>query len=135
ISDCVNEDNLSEVIQFAKSLSMRTGAVIVITGSTDIIADKDKANIVRNGHPMMSKISGTGCMLTSVIGAFCAANPADIMEASTAATCAMGICGELAYKRVVKDESGTSSLKVHLIDYMSKLDLKLLDEWARVKVR
>ena len=94
-ADKVTDDNINEVISFAKSFSKKTGAVIAITGAIDIVADQNKAYIIKNGHPMMSKITGTGCMLTAVIGSFIGAND-NYLDATATAICAMGLCGELA---------------------------------------
>ena len=122
ISDAIREDTIEEAISFAKSLSKKTGAVIAMTGAIDIVADSQKAYIIRNGHPMMSKITGTGCMLTAMIAAYCASNKESVLEATAAAVAAMGYCGELAYKQMKKTNGGTSSLRIHLIDAISKLD-------------
>ena len=45
---------------------------MVITGETDLVADADKLYFVKNGHPIMGQVVGTGCMATSIIGAFAA---------------------------------------------------------------
>ena len=79
ISDIVTENNIDEAIALAKELSKKTNAVIAITGVIDIIADSKKAYIIKNGHAMMSKITGTGCMLTAMIAAYCASNTNDIL--------------------------------------------------------
>lgn len=135
IADAITSDIIDTSIQFAKDLSRRTGAIIAITGAIDIIADSVKAYVIKNGHPMMSKITGTGCMLTAVIGAFCAANPQNLLDATAAAVCAMGLCGELAFEKVQQHNDGTSSFKIYLIDYMSKLDSNTLKEGAKIEVR
>lgn len=135
VSDAVTENNLDETISFAKELSARTNAVIVITGAIDIVADSNKAYIIRNGHPMMSKVSGTGCMLTAVIAAYCAANPDNHLDAAAAAVCAMGLCGELAYDKVVKNDAGTSSYRTYLIDAISRLDAKTLEGGMKIEIR
>jgi len=126
VSDAVTEKNLDESISFAKDLSARTGAVITITGAIDIVADSKKAYLIRNGHPMMSKVSGTGCMLTAVIAAYCAANPENHLDAAATAVWVMGLSGELAYDRLVKNEGGISSYRTYLIDAISNLDAKTL---------
>ena len=122
ISDRITENNIEEVIAFAKQLSKKTGAVIAITGTIDIVADSSKAYIIRNGHAMMSKITGTGCMLTGMVAAYCAANPQNILEATVAAVSAMGYCGEIAFAQTQKENAGTSSFCMHLIDAVSQLD-------------
>lgn len=135
VSDRVTSENLDEVVAFAKKLSKKTNAAVTITGAIDIVANSEKAYIIKNGHPMMGKITGTGCMLTSIIGAFCGANYENILEASATALCAMGLCGELAFKKVEESDGGTSSFKMHLIDYMSKLNYQMLKDGAKIESR
>lgn len=135
ISDAVTEENLDETISFAKELSSKTNAIIVITGAIDIVADSNKAYVIRNGHQMMSMVSGTGCMLTAIIAAYCAANPDNHLDAAAAAVSAFGLCGELAYEKVVKNDTGTSSYRTYLIDAMSKLDAKTLKGGMKIESR
>ena len=118
ISDIVTENNIDEAIALAKELSKKTNAVIAITGVIDIIADSKKAYIIKNGHAMMSKITGTGCMLTAMIAAYCASNTNDILEATAAAVYA-----------------GTSSFRMHLIDAISKLDDETLTGGCNIEIR
>jgi hydroxyethylthiazole kinase len=54
VNDIVTEENLEDTVLFAKELSKRIKAVIAITGAIDIVADENKAYIIRNGHPIMS---------------------------------------------------------------------------------
>lgn len=131
ISDAVTEQNIVQAVSFAKQLSKKTGAVIAITGAIDIVADSNKAYVIRNGHAMMSKITGTGCMLTAMIAAYCAANPNDILKATVCAVSAMGYCGELAFQKC----SGTSSFRMHLIDEISKLDDETLQGGCNIESR
>lgn len=132
VADVVTDDNLKETVDFAKKLSKTTGAIIAITGAIDIIADADHAYITKNGVAAMSKITGTGCMLDGVIAAYLAANPEQPLKAVVAAIAAEGLCGELAAKKVSAEGSGTSSLRMHLIDAMSNLDGDTLEKGAKV---
>lgn len=133
--DAITNDNLDNAISSAKKLSQRTGAVIAITGAADIVADGQKAYIIKNGHPTMGKITGTGCMLTAMIGAFCGANSKKQLDAAAAAVCMMGLAGELAFDKIVKNNSGTSSFRIHLIDFISKMDEEALKAGAKIEIR
>lgn len=135
VSDIVTEENLNEAVEFAKKLSEKTGSIIAITGAIDIIADNNKAYIVKNGHAMMSKITGTGCMLTALITAFCGANTDNLLDATATAVAMMGLCGELAYENVIKNNGGTSSYRTYLIDEISKITSKTLEEGTKIEVR
>ncbi len=135
LADSINEENLDEVVEYIKSLSEKLSSVIAVTGAIDIVSDSKKTYIIRNGHPMMGKISGTGCMLSSIIGAYCGANKDNIVDATAAAVCIIGLSGELAYEKILKNDEGTSMLRSHLIDFMSKIDDKILEEGAKFEIR
>ena len=135
VSDAVTEENLGEAVSFAQALSAKTGSVIAITGKIDIVADSKKAYIIRNGNGLMSKITGTGCMLSTVIAAYCAANQDNMLEATAAAVCAMGLSGELAYDRLLKNDGGTSTYRTYIIDYMSKMNNEMLQGGMKVESR
>lgn len=133
--DTTESKNTDGVINFAKSLAKTTGSVIVITGSTDIVADERSAYIVKNGHPMMSRVTGTGCMLTAVIGCFLGANQNAVLDATAAAVASMGLCGELAYQKLYELDGGTNTYRTLLIDFMSKLDVETLKAGAKIESR
>lgn len=125
--DALNDGNINEAVRFAKALSATTGAVIAITGAIDVVADSDKAYMIRNGHPLMSKVTGTGCMLSAVIGSFCGANQEDLLDATAAAVASMGLCGQLAHGKMKAVDGGTSTYRSFIIDCMSKLNSDVLN--------
>lgn len=135
VADSVTDESIDEAVNFIKNLSHSLSAVVAVTGAIDIVADSNKAYIISNGHPFMSKISGTGCMLSSIIGAYCGANNNNILNATSTAVCAMGLSGELAYEKMKMNDDGTSLLKSHLIDFMSKINEEMLMEGAKIEVR
>lgn len=134
VADKVTEETIDSVIAFAREFSIKTGAVIVITGATDLIVDSRTAYAVKNGHAMMSKVTGTGCMLSSIMSAFIAANGENTAEACLAAVCAMGICGEKAFARLGEGD-GNSTYRNMIIDAMYNLTAKELEEEAKYEVR
>ena len=84
VADKVSEENLDSAVAFAKAFAEKTGAVVAITGAIDIVADGKKAYCIRNGHPMMSSITGTGCQLSAMTAAYVTANPEHPLEAAAA---------------------------------------------------
>ncbi|WKY45377.1 hydroxyethylthiazole kinase [Eubacteriaceae bacterium ES2] len=133
IADIVTDQNLSEVIAFANRFAADTGAVIVITGAIDIIANGKSACVIKNGHPMMSKITGTGCMLSALLTAFIVANQDQIFKAAIAAVCAMGLCGEMANERM-SNKDGNSTYRNYLIDAVFNLDGDTLESGAQYEM-
>lgn len=108
--------------------------MIAITGAIDIVADRDIAYCIRNGHPAMSRITGTGCQLSAMMTAYITANPENVSRAAAAAVCAMGLCGEKAVARMSK-EDGNSSLRNYIIDAVCHLTPDALEEGANYEVR
>ena len=131
--DRITGNNLSEIAEFAKRFAADTGAVIAITGETDVVADSRQAWGIFNGHPMMSRVTGTGCQLSALTAAFAAANPENILEAAAAAVCVMGVCGEQASKRLAPAE-GTMTYRNYIIDAVSLLDGKSLEKYEKCRI-
>ena len=119
--DAVTEETIPEGIALAQQLWAQTGAAVAITGVIDLVADGDGAYVIRGGHPMLSRITGSGCMLSAVCGAFLAACPDKPAMAAAGAVSSMGLCGEIAAARLREGE-GTGSFRTYLMDAMSLLD-------------
>lgn len=119
--DTITETSLDEAVKMAMQMSETFKAVVAITGAIDIIADGKRAYVIRNGHEKMQFITGTGCMLTSLIGAYVAANPKNLLEAVTTAVCLMGLSGESAWADCEKNNLGVGTMKGRLIDFVGTL--------------
>lgn len=134
MADVVTEETLPESIALAKEFSRQTKAVIAITGAIDIVADRETAYVIRNGHSMMSRVTGTGCMLSAMTTAYVVANPDHPTRAVAAAVTAMGLCGEIAQNRLTELD-GNASYRSHLIDVIYRLTGDALDAGARYEVQ
>lgn len=95
----------------AKMLAKQTGSIVVVSGETDYITNGEEVRTVRNGHPMMTQVTGMGCTATAVVAAFAAINP-DTTEAATHAMAVMGIAGEIA----ASQSRGNGSLQINFLD-------------------
>lgn len=128
--DAADSDSgrLDDALAIARSLAGRQNGVVAITGATDIISDGNKTFCIENGHPMLSSLTGTGCMCTSLIGSFCGAN-ADPLPAAAAALLTMGIAGEIAFEKAGK--IGTGSFRTALHDAVSRMSADTLKRRAR----
>lgn len=134
VADQVTEQNLDQAVAFAKSFAAKTGAVIAITGAIDIVADGQTAYCIRNGHPMMSKITGTGCQLSAMTAAYLAANPTEPLAATAAAVCAMGLCGQKAHGRLGAQD-GNLSYRGYIIDAIDHLTPDELERGVMYELR
>ena len=106
-------DNASAVVE----LSRKTGAVVVASGETDYISDGIRVFEVRGGTAWMSRVTGTGCMLSSLLGAFLAIENSAL---SAAACCAMmKAAAEQALEETIRRQGGTGTFHICLIDSLS----------------
>lgn len=132
--DAITEDNLTDMMEVAKSLASKIGSIIAVSGVIDIITDGSQTVVLRNGCATMARVTGSGCMLTSLIGAFCGAMPEDSFSATVAAMAAMGVCGELAEEQRLKRGTGNATFRIDLIDAVFNLTEKQLMEGIRYEV-
>lgn len=131
--DIIKEDNLEKNIKMAKVLSKKLNTVISISGEIDIISNSEKSYLVRNGHEIMPFITGTGCMLSALTGAFIGANKDEILQASLCATLVMGISGERAYEKMIENKAGTSTFRNYLIDEVYNMTYEKIRENSKVE--
>lgn len=135
IADKVTEENIDDVIKSLKEFSKQTGAVIIVTGEIDIVTDDKDAYIIKNGHAVMSSITGTGCMLSAMTCAYICANTDNMLKACLASVCLMGYAGEKAYEKMVETKAGNSSFRNYLIDAIYNMSGEELDKGAKYEHR
>ena len=132
--DAVTEENLHRAVALAQELSRRTGAVIAVSGAIDVVADAERAAIFRGGCATMARITGSGCMLTSLMGAFCGAMPEQPFEAACAALGAMNLCGEIAEARRIEKGTCNATFRTDLIDAVFNLTEENLEKGVRYEI-
>lgn len=131
--DSISENNIFQGIEIAKQLSKKTGAVVAISGEIDIVTNFEKTHLIRNGHQLMTKITGSGCMLTAIIATYCGANYDSILDSVAAAVSSFALSGEFAYDKMLENKSGISSFKTYLMDYMGKMNSNLLNGGIKIE--
>ncbi len=113
----------------AKAAARRLRCVAAVTGAVDYISDGERVVAIRNGHPMLSKVTGTGCMATALAGAF-AGTGGDPLTTAVGGVALMGIAGELAFQRA--GELGTGSYRAAIIDAVSRMTPEIFEERAKI---
>jgi len=117
-----------DMIKIAQVLARKRKATVVVTGKEDIVTDGKKAYIIKNGHPMMTHIVGTGCMAASVIGTFAAVEK-DLVYAASAGLA----CFEIAAECAVRSSAGPGTFKEKLFDCLYHLDRKTLEKKQKIE--
>ena len=131
--DEITEENLSAAVSMAEELAKKLHSVIAISGKTDVISDGKRSCILRNGCATMARITGSGCMVTSLIGAFCGACE-DIFLAACAAMAAMGISGEIAEEKRLRNGTGNATFRNDLIDAVFNMTEEKMKEGVRYEL-
>ena len=126
----MEEAAMNSVEENAKRLSQEMGAVVVVTGNADIVTDGKTLYCVHNGHSMMKTVTGSGCQLSSLLGAYVTANPEKPLQATLAAVCAMGLSGEIAHERL-SPLDGNASYRNYIIDAIYNLTPEVLEKGAK----
>jgi hydroxyethylthiazole kinase len=116
-----------DLASLAKSLSQERDCVVVITGQEDVVAGGGKYYLVKNGHVLMSRVVGTGCMATSVIATFAAVEKDLVLAASSGL-----VCFEVAAELAAKDSSGPGTFKEKVFDHLYSLDKKTINKMQKV---
>ncbi len=131
--DEINEENLSAAVSMAADLAERLHSVIAISGKIDLISNGKESCVLRNGCATMARITGSGCMLTSLIGAFCGAYE-DSFLAACAAMAAMGISGEIAEEKRLRNGTGNATFRNDLIDALFNLTEEQLKQGVHYEI-
>ena len=132
--DAVTEENLSAVVEMTATLARETGSIIAISGVLDVISDGTQTMVLRNGCATMARITGSGCMLTSMIGAFCGAMKEDCFAATCAAMAVMGVAGEMAETLRLQKGTGNVTFRADLIDCIFSMTEEKLTEMVNMEL-
>ena len=128
-SHCVPEGDTPEMF-YSRRLAALSETVVICTGAADIVTDGETMFCIRNGHPIQKQITGAGCMLSALTGAFLAAEHS--VESCAAVVCAMGLAGELAASRMGTSD-GNATCRNYLIDAIFNMTDEQLEEGARLE--
>ncbi|MFX3623568.1 MAG: hydroxyethylthiazole kinase [Ectobacillus sp.] len=111
-------EGAGNVVELAQTAARTLNVAVAITGKEDVVTDGSTTYAVSNGHPLLTKVTGTGCLLTSVIGAFAAVEQ-DILKAAASALVSYGVAAEIAAVR--KGEEGPGSFQMEFLNQLAKV--------------
>lgn len=111
--------------ELAVRAARQLGVTVVVTGAVDIATDGETVYRIANGHPILTKVTGTGCLLSSVIGAFVAGSEQPLLSAAAALTC-YGVAAERAVASLTQGANAAAeplpgSFQIALLDQLAAL--------------
>jgi len=110
-------------VQAAWKLAHEADCIVSLSGETDYITDGKSIIAIKNGSPLMPKVTGMGCTASALTGAFVAVNR-NYLCAAAHAMAVMGIAGEIAASR----SAGPGSLQLNFIDVLYNISFIDLEQ-------
>ena len=113
-------DPAGRALAAAQMLTERYGCVVCVSGPEDhVLAPDGRHAVLRNGHSLMTRVTGVGCSASALVGAFAAVQP-DAWRACTSAMAYWGVVGQIAAERMAPD-TGTGRYAGALLDVAGTL--------------
>jgi hydroxyethylthiazole kinase len=120
--------SVEDAAEAARVLAGELGTTLAITGPVDLVTDGARVVRVKNGHPLMAIVTGTGCTATAAIGAFLAVDPEPVRAAATALAY-FGLAGEVAAQKA----GAPGSFMIQLLDALYTISPDQLAAGCRIE--
>ena len=130
--DIITSQNLKANGEIIAKTAEKLNTVILASGPIDILSDGKTTISIHGGDEMMPLITGSGCMLSSIVGSCVGAtNP---FEGALLAILIMNKAGEKARAKVDENDLGTGSFRTFLIDALNKTDVDELVSESKIEI-
>ncbi|QCU77008.1 hydroxyethylthiazole kinase [Citricoccus sp. SGAir0253] len=100
----------------AARVARATGGAVAVSGAVDLVLDAGRQARVARGTALLTRVTGTGCLLGALTAA-CTAVETDPFRAALAATTWLDLAGERAAGRA----AGPGSFRLHLLDALDEV--------------
>lgn len=111
----------------ATAAAKEFNAVVAVTRPVDYVSNGKEIYAIYNGHELLGMVTGTGCMVTAITGAFIATE--EPLRATVSALAIFGIAAEKASEET--EYSGSFYIKLY--DWLYRIDHNLTKEKAKVE--
>ncbi|MGC6767060.1 hydroxyethylthiazole kinase [Enterococcus sp. LJL128] len=121
----------ADIVAAAEQTAKNYASLVAVSGETDIITDGQMTYIVENGTPFFTTMTGAGCLLSCLCGAFLSVSKEDQLEAVLAAHAGYAIAGERTSDKL--SGLAVGSFRTGLLDELSALNEETISRSARVR--
>ncbi|MBE2896406.1 hydroxyethylthiazole kinase [Pasteurellaceae bacterium HPA106] len=122
-----------DVAEMASSVANRYQCVVVVSGAVDVISDGTRIARVSNGTPLFPRITGSGCLLSAVCGAYLALSKEDHFHALWQACRDYAIAGQRAAQGLRAHQCG--QFVVALLDSLAEINPATIKQEEKVDVK
>ncbi|KAI8373552.1 Hydroxyethylthiazole kinase family-domain-containing protein [Choanephora cucurbitarum] len=132
--DSVGTNDEQVMVDAVKRLARQNNCVVGLTGPVDYISDGDHVYAIENGSKYLPLITGSGCLVSSVVACFAAANRDNYLLATVAGILTVTVASEMAAKRSYVNGPGT--FRAALIDELYNLTNSpaLFRDYAKIRI-
>ena len=129
---------VADMESIAKNIAQQYRCTAIISGAIDVISNGKQLAKIHNGSVLFPKITGSGCLLSAVCGAFLAVADQSssfdaAFNASVEACTAYAIAGELAAQGLRPDQHG--QFYTALLDQLAALNSEKVQQLANVELQ
>lgn len=129
--DAAGEEHFEESAELAVRVARAYGVVAVVTGTHDAVSDGVRTVRISGGSERAAAITGTGCMLSTAIGAFLGAGTQPWESAVFASA---GVRRAAANAERAFGTAGPESFRIALMDALARLEAQALEEAVQAQV-
>ncbi len=109
-------DDANDARVAATQMACDFEVIASLTGVVDWVTDGKRSCAIANGHALMARVTGTGCVASAISGACCAVET-DGLKAAAAALAIWGLAGELA----ARENPHPGTYRTLLIDGLAEI--------------
>ncbi|RXI96525.1 hydroxyethylthiazole kinase [Anaerobacillus alkaliphilus] len=124
-----SQEDGGDVVNLAQTAARKLDCVVVVTGKDDVVTDGNETFLVSNGDAILTKVTGTGCLVSSVIAAFAGITDQRI-HAAVAALSFYGVAAEIAAEKV--GHSGPGSFQIELLNQLANVTKEEIGKHSRI---
>lgn len=122
----------ADLSQIAKKVALKYNCIVSISGEVDYISNGKKIAEVYNGTSLFPKITGSGCLLSAVCGAFLTLGK-NKFELTLNACTSYAIAGQITQEKLSDNETG--QFYIGLLDNLAKLDDKTVQKYTNINLK
>ncbi|MDQ0190685.1 hydroxyethylthiazole kinase [Alicyclobacillus cycloheptanicus] len=124
----------NELPQAMKAYARARGTVVIATGAHDLVTDGESLWQLHNGHPLLGSITGSGCSLTAILGAFVGSVAHGSPLSTYASACVAAVtCFNVAGELAAASAQGPGTFQAALFDALYHLTEADVNDRARVE--
>lgn len=117
------------IVELAEKAAKQLHTTVAITGKLDVVSNGTETYTIENGHPILTKVTGTGCLLTAVVGAFAAVEQ-DYVAAAIAALTSYEVAAELA---LAKSGEVPGSFQIEFLNQLALVEPADVIKYGNIK--